>query len=594
MEYIPWRLDTSLLKDEGFCQIISSAIDEFLEFNRSDDVSPTILWETLKVVIRGKIISYKSMLNKSRRLELERLINAIQVLDSQYSASPCPELYKEKMKLQELLASEKIERMLLKSRGIMYEHGEKSSRLLAHQLKSRSSEQHITCIMKDNGELTVDPIEINGTFQAFYSKLYSSEAPEDNTLMDDFFSNLNMPKIHAVSRAELEFPVSSAEIEDAIRAMQNGKAPGPDGYPVEFFKKFSEQLVPLLQEMFAESKANGTLPKTLTEASIILLLKPGKDKKECGSYRPISLLNCDIKTLSKVLANRLDKVMPEVISSDQTGFMLACHSFSNVRRLLNVLYSPASSAVAEVVISLNAEKAFDKVEWRFLFECLSRFGFGPNFRSWIELLYFSPKASIVTNRNHSGFFPLTRGTRQGSPISPLLFALVIEPLSIALKSKPEVCGIHRGGLTHKLSLYADDLLLYISDPIHGIPHVLNILQTFSVFSGYKLNLTKSECFPVNALARSLQESDFPFCMSRDGFKYLGINLTQTFPELYHKNLVPLVDRLKSDFQRWDAINLTLFGRINCIKMNVLPRFLYFFSVFQSFCLSLFFSLLMDL
>lgn len=74
----------------------------------------------------------------------------------------------------------KIERMMLKSRGIMYEHGEKTGHLLAHQLKSRSSEQHITCIMKDNGELTVDPIEINGIFQAVYSNLCSSEAPKDN------------------------------------------------------------------------------------------------------------------------------------------------------------------------------------------------------------------------------------------------------------------------------------------------------------------------------------------------------------------------------------------------------------------------------
>ena len=145
---------------------------------------------------------------------------------------------------------------------------------------------------------------------------------------------------------------------------------------------------------------------------------------------------------------------------------------------------------------------------------MSRFGFGPHFRSWIELLYFSPKASVVTNRNNSKLFSLKRGTRQGSPISLLLFALVIEPLSIVLKLKPEICGIHRWGFTHKLSLYADDLLLYLSDLIRCIPHVLNILQAFSIFSGYKFNLTKSECFPINALARSLQDSDLPFCMSR--------------------------------------------------------------------------------
>lgn len=91
---------------------------------------------------------------------------------------------------------------------------------------------------------------------------------------------------------------------DAIRTMQNEKAPGPDGYPVEFFRKFSGQLIPLLLEMFNDSNANGTLLRKLTEASITLLLKPGKDRKECGSYGPISLLNCDIKILPKALARR--------------------------------------------------------------------------------------------------------------------------------------------------------------------------------------------------------------------------------------------------------------------------------------------------
>lgn len=122
----------------------------------------------------------------------------------------------------------------------------------------------------------------------------------------------------------------------------------------------------------------------------------------------------------------------------------------------------------------------------------------------------------------SEFFSLTRDMHQGSPISPLSFALVTEPLSIALKSKPETCGIHRWGLTHKVSLYADDLLLYISDPIQGIPHVSTILRTFNVFSG------------INASPRSLHDSDLTFCMSRDGLKYLGIHLTQTFPELHEK------------------------------------------------------------
>lgn len=137
--------------------------------------------------------------------------------------------------------------------------------------------------------------------------------------------------------------------------------------------------------------------------------------------------------------------MTDVISADQTGFILGRRSFTNIRRLLNVIHSPASSEVPEVVISLDAEKAFDRVEWEYLFTCLKKFGYGPNFISWIKLLYSSPKASVVTNGRQSQYFTLSRATRQGCPISPLLFALAIEPLSIALKSLPSISGSFQRG-----------------------------------------------------------------------------------------------------------------------------------------------------
>lgn len=106
--------------------MISTAIDNFLETNKKDNISPSLLWQTLKVVIRGDIISYTSKVNKARKQEQEQLISSIFDIDRQYSASPTPELYKNKLDLQskyELLSSEKTERILLKSRGFVYEHG---------------------------------------------------------------------------------------------------------------------------------------------------------------------------------------------------------------------------------------------------------------------------------------------------------------------------------------------------------------------------------------------------------------------------------------------------------------------------------------
>lgn len=165
---------------------------------------------------------------------------------------------------------------------------------------------------------------------------------------------------------------------------------------------------------------------------------------------------------------------------------------------MNVLYSPSSNDSPEVVVSLDVEKAFDHVEWDFLFFVLKKFGFGKTFTNWIQLLYSSPQASVITNQMRSQNFSLSRGTRQGCPLSPLLFTLTIEPLALVLKSTPSIHGISRWGLEMNVSLYADDMLLYISDPLQCISIIISVLHTFGQISGYKLNSTKSECLPISS------------------------------------------------------------------------------------------------
>lgn len=98
--------------------------------------------------------------------------------------------------------------------------------------------------------------------------------------------------------------------------MQSNKAPGPDGFPIEYFKTFIGKLAPLLLLMFNEALERGSLLPTLTQATIALLLKKDKDPTSCGSYRPLSLLNADVKVLAKVIASRLENVLPHIISEE--------------------------------------------------------------------------------------------------------------------------------------------------------------------------------------------------------------------------------------------------------------------------------------
>ena len=134
----------------------------------------------------------------------------------------------------------------------------------------------------------------------------------------------------------------------------------------------------------------------------------------------------------------------------------------------------------------------------------------------------------------------------------------------------------RGGVTHKVSLYADDLLWYISTS--SIPIIMSILEQFGKFSGYKLNFQKSKLFPINPMATRMPHSLFPFKRMDTGFKYLGIVITKSFPHNFKEIFLPLLERCKEDFKRWSTLPLSLAGLINLIKMTVLPTFLYPFSM----------------
>ena len=587
-----WRLNTSLLSNDVFCSTITQAIENFLSFNYSEEINSSLLWETLKANIRGQIISYSSYSNRQRRKTQTDIIDKISEIDRQYAINPTPELHQQKVNLQtefDLTSTENAEKNILRSKGMLYEYGDKASRLLALQLKHQATSRHIAQINDQSVGLTTCPLKINAAFKAYYSRLYTSEPPPTDSNMNTYLDNIDIPTIDILTQLSLNQPITLGEIYDSIREMNNGRTSGPDGLSSEFYKKFSTHLAPLLLDMFNHSLSTGTLPKTLTEASISVILKKDKNPAECSSYRPISLLNVDVKILAKTLARRLEICLPSIISDDQTGFIRGRQLSSNIRRLLNIISAPSNATKPEIVLSLDAEKAFDRVEWEYLFKVLEKFGFGKKFISWIRLLYSSPLARVNTNRQYSTYFPLSRGTRQGCPLSPLLFALAIEPLAILLRTSAHLQGIRRENIEHRVSLYADDLLIYITDPIACSNKIIQILEEFGTFSGYKINLQKTVCFPINSKAKTLTEGQIPFNLSSESVQYLGINITDSFQGLHKNNIGKLMNKVKTDLQKWSKLPLSLAGRVQTIKMNVLPRFLFLFQCLPLFLTKSFFK-----
>lgn len=117
------------------------------------------------------------------------------------------------------------------------------------------------------------------------------------------------------------------------------------------------------------------------------------------------------------------------------------------------------------ILSIDLHKAFDSIDWAYLSDTLRRWGFGPYFLNLIQSLYSNPSAQVRLMVRYSASFPIGRGTRQGCPLSPLLFAMAIETLAVALRTNPDLKGVACGDQKHKYALYADDLLLYITSAL---------------------------------------------------------------------------------------------------------------------------------
>ena len=585
-----WRLNSRLLADKAFVDYINDQLDTFLETNLTPDISYSLVWETLKAYIRGQAISFSASSNKVRNKRAEELMERIKVVDQLHSTSPSSELYKERIVLQtefDSISNSKAADLHLKSRHEFYEHGERAGKLLCHQLKQSATAGFISAIKDGQGNVVINQRDINARFESFYRDLYTSEACSDD-LIETYFENLQLPSLEESDKRDTEKPIDMLEIENAIKKMKSGKAPGPDGFPIEFYKKFAPKLIPVLLKMFEEVLDSKTLPPTMTQASISLLLKKNKDPLLCESYRPVSLLCCDYKILTKILAGRLERIMPKLIHPDQSGFIVGRQLAGNLRRVFNVMYQP-SDIEPEVLITMDAHKAFDRIQYNYLFTALEKFGFGPIFCSWIKIMYSSPQASVRTNKIMSGYFPLFRGTRQGCPLSPQLFDLAMEPFAVRLRDAEGLVGIRRGGLMNKVSLYADDLLLFLTNPTVTIPIALDLILKFGQVSGYKLNLTKSVLFPINDKARQLSYQNFPFAVSVDSFTYLGVCVTQKYRDLFDKNFKTALRKAKQDMERWATLPLSLAGRINSVKMTVMPRFLFLFQAVPIFIPKSFFK-----
>ena len=274
----------------------------------------------------------------------------------------------------------------------------------------------------------------------FYEQLFKKTICNANSKIVSFLDNISLPVINNDFFNLCENDLTEDELLISLKSMQNNKTPGDDGLTKEFFEAFWNEIKHVFLKSLKQAKEKGQLSISQRQAVIKLIEKKDRDKRYIKNWRPISLLNVDTKIISKALAAKLKKVLPTIISSNQTAYVnKRCISESG-RLISDIIEVCEKQNIGGYLVTMDIEKAFDSLDHDFLVHVLNKFGFGSNFISWIKLLLNSQQSCVINGGNTTPYFNLEKGARRGDPVSAYLFILALEVLFVFIKRNENIKG----------------------------------------------------------------------------------------------------------------------------------------------------------
>jgi exonuclease III len=580
---ILWKLNTSILHNPDF----QEQIESFIVKAKSNihDYQFLVDWWEKEIKEKFKIFSQSYCKIKKKETNImkkfyDKCLDQVKT-EIDRGGKNLDDYYFFKNKLKEM---HKVEEEGKQIRGKLNHSVNNEVSTVANLIKEKTNGEN-RIIKRLESNATHNP-EIHEIIHDFYKELYTLKT-HDKEQRATILENID-PILTNEMNQQLVKEISENEVFTAINTLQDGKSPGIDGLPIEFYKKIWPYLKQEITNMYNIILNSENLSKTQS-TGIITLLHKGGSRDVLGNWRPISLLCSDYKILAKILTLRLKTILPKLISDEQTGGIQNRDITQNLITYRNIIehfstqehyekkrgkeFLHRNKTRGAAIVSLDFEKAYDMLDRTFLYEVLQKFGFDGSFINFIKILYETSTSKIFINKAFGEEFQLQRGVRQGCPMAMYLYIIFIEPFLKLIKKQIQPIIISQA--SHQISAFVDDVAIFIENPA-DLTRLEKSIEVFEKATNSRINKAKSHILKLG----QTDEKQWPttWLSSAKSVKMLGIHWHQNILTTIDQNCNALVVKIQQSIQNTFNRLLTIQQKVTYFNTFIIPKLSHFAKI----------------
>ena len=576
-----WKLNNLHLEQKDYIDKINEILD-YAEICY-DDINPSLKLEMIKKDVTEFSMYYSHKVASERKIKLQSLNKQLNSCEKKLACinlnsdkavrliekvnTRIDTIKEELRKINEI----NIKGTMLRSKSRYYEMGESNTKYFLGLEKANAKSKVMTQVITEKQEIITSPKKVLQEQRRFYEVLYTSnpkinfemKTPPPVTLFD-------------TDKKGLDSTLTLEELGIALVQTKHNKSPGPDGIGADFYKVFFGRMKHILLKAFIHCFDVKRMHTSAREGIISLIPKKNTDSRFLKNWRPIILLCSDYKLLAKTISNRIRSHLDILINKAQSSFIPGRNIADNIRLVSDTIQYAAKKKINGLILTLDFQKAFDRVEIPSLIKALQYFNFGDRLIAWIKILFTDFKLYVCNNGYASDPLTPTRGLFQGNPVSPAGFILIIELLAIMIRANNRIKGIKVKDTEILLSMFVDDVNLLISDTAVTCQAVIKTIEEFEQLSGLLINYDKSHVYWIGSLknARAKDYALRKLQWSTGAVNVLGIFISEKDQEMIEENILPLLDKAKNILDLWKMRGLSILGSVLIFNSLIASLFVY--------------------